>query len=158
MRISGFRDFAFDWENSGRMIVRERLDQQSDNTSKVSCNSPCLWFLSPNRQSFGDAKCHPDTFRAITNICFEIAIYSEPEAVPSELDARTDANSPLLRIRDILAIDLMVRQLLQPIAIEAYAKVLHYLIRSSVVGVEGLPRLRVLDAEAHKWVRVDRIP
>ena len=77
---------------------------------------------------FGDAKGHPDSFRASANICFDVAIYSEPEAIAPELDTWAEANGPLLRIPDILAIDLMVRQLLQPISVETDPKVFQYTI------------------------------
>jgi hypothetical protein len=72
-----------------------------------------LRLRSPTRKSLRDAEGHSDTFGTIANVGLDVAVYTEEEAVPSEPDTRTETNGSLLRIRDILAIDLMVRQSLQ---------------------------------------------
>jgi hypothetical protein len=64
----------------------------------------------------------------------------------------------LLRIRDILTINLMVRQLLQPISVESYPNAFQYLIRSGIVGMEGLTWLHIFDTKTHKRIAVDGIP
>jgi hypothetical protein len=75
-----------------RSCSESRVEQR---VAKIS-PSMVSFLESANRQSFRDAKCHSDTFRAIANICFEVAVYSKPEAVTSELNTRTETNGPLL--------------------------------------------------------------
>jgi len=52
----------------------------------------------------------------------------------------------------------MFRQLLQPISVEPNPNAFQHLIRSRVVGVEGLAWLHVLDPETNKRALVGGIP
>jgi len=55
---------------------------------------------------------HFRSARAVAYAGFQIAVYSKPESAPCKLDPRTETNCPFFRIPDILAVDLMFRQLL----------------------------------------------